>query len=224
MLCGYIVFSLFPQFHLLICWSVFLIHPALWCWTYIFIFCPSTRMTQHPHPTLTLFVPLSFPPTLHLSSPLILPLLGAHYLIYWLYFKNLSIFFLIQPLFFISYFNYFHYVTLLVSWYPHFPNSLTFTDLICCCTVAKPCPTLCDPMDCNIPGFPVLHHLLDFAQIHVNWVSDAIKLSHPLSSPFPPVFNLFQNQDLSQWAGSLYWVAKVLDHQSCQWILRADVL
>ena len=29
-------------------------------------------------------------------------------------------------------------------------------------------PTLCDPMDCSMPSFPVLHHLLEFAQIHVH--------------------------------------------------------
>ena len=38
----------------------------------------------------------------------------------------------------------------------------------CCCSVAKLCPTLCDPMDCNTPGFPVLHCLLEFAQIRVH--------------------------------------------------------
>ena len=43
-----------------------------------------------------------------------------------------------------------------------------------CCTVAKLCPTLCNPMDCSMPGFPALHYLLEFAQIHVHWVSDAI--------------------------------------------------
>ena len=36
--------------------------------------------------------------------------------------------------------------------------------------VTKSCPTLCDPMDCSIPGFPVLHHLPELAQIHVHWV------------------------------------------------------
>ena len=36
-----------------------------------------------------------------------------------------------------------------------------------CCSVAKSCPTLCDPMDCSIPGFTVLHYLPEFAQIHV---------------------------------------------------------
>ena len=43
-----------------------------------------------------------------------------------------------------------------------------------CCSVAQSCPTLCDPMDCSTPGSPVLHYLLEFAQIHVHWVSDAI--------------------------------------------------
>ena len=41
------------------------------------------------------------------------------------------------------------------------------------CSVAKSCPTLCDSMDCSKPGFPVLHHLPEFAQIHVHWVGDA---------------------------------------------------
>ena len=54
---------------------------------------------------------------------------------------------------------------------------------ICCCLVAKSCPTLCDPMDCSTPVFPVHHHLLEFVQALVHWVSDAIQPSHPLSSP-----------------------------------------
>ena len=44
----------------------------------------------------------------------------------------------------------------------------------CCCSVAKSCTTLCDPMDCCMPGFPVPHHLLEFTQVHVRWVGDAI--------------------------------------------------
>ena len=46
----------------------------------------------------------------------------------------------------------------------------------CCCSVAQLCPTLCDPIDCSIPGFLVLHHLLELAQTHVHWVSDAMLL------------------------------------------------
>ena len=57
---------------------------------------------------------------------------------------------------------------------------------MCCCSVAQSCPTLCDPVDCSMPGFPALHHLLELAQTHVHWVGDAIQPSHPLSSPSPP--------------------------------------
>ena len=58
--------------------------------------------------------------------------------------------------------------------------------------VAQYCPTLCEPMDCSTPGFPVYHQLLEVAQTHVHWVSDAIQPSHPLLSPSPPAFNLFR--------------------------------
>ena len=72
------------------------------------------------------------------------------------------------------------------------------------------CPTLCDSMDCSPPGFPLLHHLPEFAETHVHWVRDAIQPSHPLSSPSPPTFNLSQHQGLFQWVSSLHQVAKVL--------------
>ena len=39
---------------------------------------------------------------------------------------------------------------------------------LCCYSVAKSCPILCDPMDCSMPGFPVLYYLLEFAQTHIN--------------------------------------------------------
>ena len=39
---------------------------------------------------------------------------------------------------------------------------------------------LCDPMDCSMPGFPVLQYLLEFVETHVHWVDDIIKPSHPL--------------------------------------------
>ena len=44
------------------------------------------------------------------------------------------------------------------------------------------CPTLCDPVDCSMPGFPVLHHLQELAQTHVHQVGDAIQPSHPVIS------------------------------------------
>ena len=57
-------------------------------------------------------------------------------------------------------------------------------------SVAQLCLTLCDPMDCSTPGFPVHHQLPEFTQTHVHWVSDATQPSHPLLSPSPPTFNL----------------------------------
>ena len=48
---------------------------------------------------------------------------------------------------------------------------------VCCCSVTQSCPTLCDPMDCSMPGFPVLHCLLELAQTHVHWVNDTISSS-----------------------------------------------
>ena len=56
----------------------------------------------------------------------------------------------------------------------------------CYCTVAHLCLTLCHPMDCSTSGFPVHHHLLEFAQTHVHWVGGAIQPFHPLSV-FPSI-------------------------------------
>ena len=47
-------------------------------------------------------------------------------------------------------------------------------------SVAQSCPTLCDPVDCSMPGFPVHHQFPELAQTHVHCISDAIKLSHPV--------------------------------------------
>ena len=76
----------------------------------------------------------------------------------------------------------------------------------CCCSVANSCPTFCDPMNCNTPGFPVLHYLPKLAQTQVHWVGDAIQPSHPLSFPSPFAFNLSQHQGLFKWV-------KVLEFQ-----------
>ena len=78
----------------------------------------------------------------------------------------------------------------------------------CCCLVAQSCPTLCNPMDCSSPGFPVHHQLSELAQTHVHRVGDAVQPTHPLPSPSPPAFNLSQHQDLFQWVSSSHQVAK----------------
>ena len=68
-----------------------------------------------------------------------------------------------------------------------------------CHSVAKSCPILCDPTDCSMPGFPVLHYLPEFAQTRVHWVSDSIQPSLPLLPPslLPSVFpsiSVFSNE------------------------------
>ena len=78
------------------------------------------------------------------------------------------------------------------------------------------------------------HQLLELAQTHVRRVNDAIQSSHPLSSPFPPAFSLYEHQGLYQHQGLFKWVrsshqtAKVLEfqlqHQFFQWIFRTDFL
>ena len=95
-------------------------------------------------------------------------------------------------------------------------------------SVTQLCPTLCDPMNQSIPGLPVHHQLPEFTQTHVHRVSDAIQLSHPLSSPSPPAPNPSQHQSLFQWVNSLHEVVKVLEfqlqHHSLQRNPRADLL
>ena len=71
---------------------------------------------------------------------------------------------------------------------------------LCCCSFAKLCLTLCDPLYCSPPSFPVLEMVLpELAQTNVHWVSDAIQPSHPLLPPFSPALNLSQPQGLFQW-------------------------
>ena len=69
------------------------------------------------------------------------------------------------------------------------------------------CLTLCNPMDCSTPGFPVHHQCSELTQVHIHWLSDAIQPCHPLSSPSPPAFNHFQHQGLFKWVSSSqkYW-------------------
>ena len=81
----------------------------------------------------------------------------------------------------------------------------------CCCSVTKSRPTLCNPMNCSTPGFPVLHRLQELAQTHMHWVSDAIQPSHPRPPPSPFALNLSQSQSVFQWVGSSHQVAKVLE-------------
>ena len=91
-------------------------------------------------------------------------------------------------------------------------NNLFFQLLChCCCSVNKSCPTVCNPMDCSTPGFPVLYHLPEFAQTHICWVSNATQPSwvicHPfllLSSIFPRI-RVLSNKSSSRIRWPKYW-------------------
>ena len=97
-------------------------------------------------------------------------------------------------------------------WGPQCRCSLWGNSPCCCCywSVTQLCPTLCDPINCSTPGFPVLHCLLEFAQTHAHWVGDAIQSSHPLlpSSPQPSIFPstmVFSNQLALHIRWPKYW-------------------
>ena len=83
----------------------------------------------------------------------------------------------------------------------------------CCCSVAKLCLTLCNPMDCSTPGLPAPQHLLEFAQVHVHWVSDAMEhriLCRPLLLPsvFPSI-RVFSNESALRIRWPKYWLHNV---------------
>ena len=65
---------------------------------------------------------------------------------------------------------------ILKSYIPNICYSFTLL-----CSVPRLCPTLCDPMDCSMSGFPVFHYLPEFAQTQAHLVNDALQLSHPQS-------------------------------------------
>ena len=92
-----------------------------------------------------------------------------------------------------------------------------------CYSIAKSCPTLRDSVDCSTPGFPVLHHFPEFAQVHVHWIGDASQPFHPLSPSSPSAFNLSQYPGLFQWVSSLHQVARVLELQLQPSILSKSI-
>ena len=86
------------------------------------------------------------------------------------------------------------------------PSSLAWLASFCCCcyrSINQSFPTLCDHVDCNIPGLSVPHHLPKFAQVHVHCFGDAIQLSNPLMPSSPSALNFCQHQGLFQWVDQI---------------------
>ena len=81
-----------------------------------------------------------------------------------------------------------------------------------CRSAAQSCLTLCDPMDCSMPGLSVPHHILKFAQVQVHCISDAIQLSHPLT-PSSPALKLSQHHRLFQCVSFLHQMTKIMEFQ-----------
>ena len=89
-------------------------------------------------------------------------------------------------------------------------------------SVAQSCLTLCEPMNCSMPGLPVHHQLPESTQTPVHQVSDAIQPSHPLSSPYPPALNLSQHGGLFQWVSSsvlVLYLMLITQSTSCSFLL-----
>ena len=88
--------------------------------------------------------------------------------------------------------------------------SLLYYSQCHCCSVAQSCLTVCDPMDCSTPGFPVHHQLPEFTQTHVHRVGDAIQPPHHLSclllspSIFPSI-RVFSNESVFHIRWPKYW-------------------
>ena len=67
-------------------------------------------------------------------------------------------------------------------------------------SVAQSCPTLCNPINCSMPGLPVHHQLPEFTKTHSHWVADAIQPSHPVIpfSSHPQSFSASRSFQMSQ--------------------------
>ena len=106
-----------------------------------------------------------------------------------------------------------HLITKNILWYRYyyyFPFDLKEFSSVQFSPVAESSPTLCDTVDCSMPGFPVHHQLPEPAQTHVHWVDDAIQPSHPLLSPCPPpsIFpriRVFSNESVLCIRWPKYW-------------------
>ena len=120
----------------------------------------------------------------------------------------------------------FDWVATLHVWKQNRETEKKKTFMYFCCSVTQSCPTLCNPKHCSTPGFPVLHHLLEFAQTHVHSISDVIQPSHPLCpllllpSIFPIIRVFFPMNQLFPSGGQSIGASTAVS----QWIFRVDFL
>ena len=88
-----------------------------------------------------------------------------------------------------------------------FPSTAS---LVMFSSVAQSCLTLCDPMNCSMPGLPVHHQLPESTRTHVHQVGDAIQPSYPLPSLLllpliPPSIRFFPNESTLRMRWPKYW-------------------
>ena len=69
-------------------------------------------------------------------------------------------------------------------------------------SVAQSCPTLCDPMNCTMPGLPVHHQLPEFTQTHIHLILCCPLLLLP---PIPPSIRVFSNESALRLRWPKYW-------------------
>ena len=96
------------------------------------------------------------------------------------------------------YISFYLFIGLSIYLKPMHANYLQIWRSVQFSSVTQSCLTLCNPMDCSTPGFPVHYQLPELAQTHVHQVGDVIQPSHPLLSPSPPAFNHSQHEGLFQ--------------------------
>ena len=113
---------------------------------------------------------------------------------------------------------------------PYEVSSFGTVNIVCCCSVAKSCLTLSDPMDCNTQDLPVHHQHPEFTQIHVHCIGDAIQPPHPLLSPpsiFPSI-RVFSNESVLRirWPNYLSFNFSISPSNECSGLisLRMDWL
>ena len=93
--------------------------------------------------------------------------------------------------------------------------------VLCCCSDTKLCLTLCNPINCSMPGYSVLHCFLEFAQIRVHLTDDAIQPSHTFSS-CPQSFSASGSFPMSWLFTSDKELELQLQYQYFQWIFSVD--